>query len=94
MSSPLHSLGPTFLISLQVLVASLSTYPKLLTQLSQNLVENAIRPSAIGKKNWLFIGHPKAGQHSAIIYSIVVSCKRRGIDRFNIYATCCAVCRR
>jgi transposase len=50
------------------------------TRLDTNLVENAIRPSAIGKKNWLFIGHPDAGQRSAIIYSIVVSCQRRGID--------------
>jgi transposase len=50
------------------------------TRLDNNLVENAIRPSAIGKKNWLFIGHPDAGQRCAIIYSIVVSCQRRGID--------------
>ena len=48
------------------------------TRLDNNLVENAIRPSAIGKKNWLFIGHPDAGQRSAIIYSIVVSCQRHG----------------
>ena len=32
------------------------------------------------KKNWLFIGHPDAGQRSAIIYSIVTSCQRRGLD--------------
>ncbi len=50
------------------------------TRLDNNLVENAIRPSAIGKKNWLFIGHPDAGQRSAIIYSIVVSCQRRGVE--------------
>jgi transposase len=50
------------------------------TRLDNNLVENAIRPSAIGKKNWLFIGHPDAGQRSAIIYSIVVSCQRHGKD--------------
>jgi hypothetical protein len=37
-------------------------------------------PSAIGKKNWLFIGHPEAGQRSAIIYSLVVSCQRHGKD--------------
>lgn len=49
------------------------------TRLDNNLVENAIRPSAIGKKNWLFIGRPNAGQRSAIIYSIV-SCQRRAID--------------
>lgn len=50
------------------------------TRLDNNLVENAIRPSAIGKKNWLFIGHPAAGQRSAIIYSLVVSCQRHGKD--------------
>jgi hypothetical protein len=43
-------------------------------------IKNAIRPSAIGKKNWLFIGHPDAGQRSAIIYLIVVSCQRHGKD--------------
>jgi hypothetical protein len=43
-------------------------------------IKNAIRPSAIGKKNWLFIGHPAAGQRSAIIYSLVVSCERHGKD--------------
>lgn len=50
------------------------------TRLDNNLVENAIRPSAIGKKNWLFVGHPDAGQRSAIIYSIVVSCQRHRKD--------------
>ncbi len=53
-----------------------------ITKLDTNIVENCIRPSAIGKKNFLFIGHPDAGQRSAIIYSIVVSCERRGIDPF------------
>ncbi|MCC5023303.1 MAG: transposase [Candidatus Synoicihabitans palmerolidicus] len=50
------------------------------TRLDNNLIENAIRHTALGKKNWLFIGHPDAGQRSAIIYSLVVSCLRRGID--------------
>lgn len=53
-----------------------------LSRIDNNLVENAIRPSAIGKKNWMFIGHPDAGQRSAIIYSIVVSCQRHGIEPF------------
>lgn len=52
------------------------------TRIDNNLIENAIRPSALGKKNWLFIGHPDAGDRSAIIYSLVVSCQRRGIDPF------------
>ena len=50
------------------------------SRLDNNLVENAIRPSAIGKKNWLFIGHPAAGQSSATFYSLVVSCQRHGKD--------------
>jgi hypothetical protein len=49
-------------------------------EIDNNLTENAIRPSAVGKKNWLFIGHPDAGWRSAVIYSIVVSCRRRGLE--------------
>lgn len=49
-------------------------------EIDNNLTENAIRPSAVGKKNWLFIGHPEAGWRSAVIYSIVVSCQRRNIE--------------
>ena len=49
-------------------------------EIDNNLIENSIRPSAIGKKRWLFIGHPDAGWRSAVIYSILVSCRRRGIN--------------
>lgn len=50
------------------------------TRLDNNLVENAIRPTALGKKNWLFIGHPDAGRRAAILYSLIVSCLRHGKD--------------
>ncbi|PTX94447.1 transposase [Opitutus sp. ER46] len=50
------------------------------TRLDTNSIENAIRPSKLGAKNWLFIGHPDAGDRAAVIYSLVVSCERRGID--------------
>lgn len=49
-------------------------------EIDNNLVENSIRPTAIGKKNWLFIGEAKAGQRGAIIYTIIESCRRRGVD--------------
>ena len=49
-------------------------------EVDNNGVENAIRPTAIGKKNWLFFGDAEAGQRSAIIYTIIESCRRRGID--------------
>jgi transposase len=49
-------------------------------EIDTNEVENAIRPTAVGKKNWLFIGHPKAGQTSAIIYTIIENCRLNDID--------------
>jgi transposase len=49
-------------------------------EIDNNLVENAIRPTALGKKNWLFIGHEKAGQSSAVLYTIVENCRRQGLD--------------
>ena len=49
-------------------------------EIDNNLVENAIRPTAVGRRRWLFIGHPQAGWRSAVIYSIIVSCRRRGIN--------------
>src|SRR6266849_2977492 len=65
----------------------LNEYPALLVyldaphfQIDNNLIENAIRPSCVGKKRWLFIGHLQAGWRSAVIYSILQSCRRRGID--------------
>jgi transposase len=49
-------------------------------QIDNNLIENSIRPSCVGKKRWLFIGHPDAGWRSAVIYSLLQSCRRRGIN--------------
>lgn len=52
-------------------------------EIDNNSVENSIRPTAIGKKNWLFIGAAEAGQRSAILYTIIESCRRRGINPFD-----------
>jgi transposase len=51
-------------------------------EIDNNLVENAIRPTALGKKNWLFIGEAQAGDRSAIIYTVIESCRRRRIDPY------------
>ncbi len=51
-------------------------------EIDNNLVENAIRPTAIGKKNWLFIGDADAGDRGAILYTIVESCRRRGLNPY------------
>ena len=49
-------------------------------EIDNNPVENAIRPTAVGKKNWLFIGEAKAGERSAIIFTVIEACRSRGID--------------
>ena len=52
-------------------------------EIDTNSIENSIRPSALGKKNWLFIGHPEAGERSAVIYTLLGSCRRHGINPFD-----------
>ena len=49
-------------------------------EIDNNLVENAIRPTKLGAKNWQFIGAEHAGEKAAIIYTIVENCRRLGID--------------
>jgi transposase len=51
-------------------------------EIDNNLVENAIRPTAVGKKNWLFMGEAEAGERGAILYTIIESCRRRGLDPY------------
>jgi hypothetical protein len=48
--------------------------------IDNNLVENAIRPTAIGRKNWLFMGDPKSGGRAALFYTLIGNCHRAGID--------------
>jgi hypothetical protein len=36
-------------------------------EIDNNLIENAIRPSALGKKNWLFVGHPVGSKNSSLL---------------------------
>lgn len=49
-------------------------------EIDNNLTENALRPACLGRRNYLFIGHPEAGWRSAVIYSLIASCRRRGIE--------------
>ena len=52
-------------------------------EIDSNLIENSIRPSALGKKNFLFFGHPEAGERSAVIYTLLGSCRRHGVHPFD-----------
>lgn len=48
--------------------------------IDNNPVENAIRPIAIGKKNWLFTGSERAGRRAAAIQSLFATAKLNGLD--------------
>lgn len=50
--------------------------------IDNNLVENAIRPIALGRKNYLFAGSHEAAQRSAMIYSFFAICKKHEINPF------------
>ena len=51
-------------------------------EIDNNLVENAIRPTKLGAKNWLFFGSEGAGKTSAIIFTLVESAKRHGLEPY------------
>jgi transposase len=49
-------------------------------EIDNNLVENAIRPTKLGMKNWLFFGSAEAGEHNALLYTLIGNCKVHGLD--------------
>ncbi len=49
-------------------------------ELDNNLIENSIRPLALGRKNYLFAGSHKAAQNTAMIYSFMGSCKINNVN--------------
>ena len=49
-------------------------------KIDDNMVENSIRPLAIGRKNYLFCGNDDAAQRAAVVYSLLATCKAHGID--------------
>ncbi len=49
-------------------------------KIDNNLGENAIRPIALGRKNWLFCGNDDAAENAAIIYSMMGCCKSSEVN--------------
>lgn len=50
------------------------------TKLDTNLLESKFRATKIGQRNWMFIGHPDAGKKSAVLYTLLSTCR---IHRIN-----------
>lgn len=51
-------------------------------EIDNNRAERSLRGIAIGRKNWMFLGNDDSGRRTAVIYSLIVSCKNLGIDPF------------
>lgn len=51
--------------------------------IDNNPVENAIRPVAIGRKNYLFAGSHEAAQRSAMVYSLLATCRLHNINPYD-----------
>lgn len=49
-------------------------------RIDDNMVENSIRPLAIGRKNYLFCGDDDAAQRAAVVYSLLATCRAHGIN--------------
>lgn len=49
-------------------------------RLDNNVAERAVRPIAVGRKNWLFFGSPDGGEAGAILFSLVQTCRGLGIN--------------
>ena len=50
-----------------------------------NLAENAIRPFVVGRKNWLFSGHPNGAQASAAIFSLIETAKANRLKPYEYF---------
>jgi transposase len=51
-------------------------------EIDNNLVENAIRPVALGRKNYLFAGSHEAAQRAAMVYSFFAICKKHQVNPY------------
>lgn len=56
-------------------------------EIDNNLVENAIRPFALGRKNWLLAGSPSGAKAGATLFSLIETCKTNGIEPYQYFCT-------
>lgn len=68
----------TYLLNNQPYLTEYIHHPQAL--ISNCLIENLIRPFALGRKNWLFVGNEASAQKSALLYSLIQTCKLNHIN--------------
>jgi len=54
--------------------------------IDNNACERAIRPIAIGRRNWLFAGSLRGGRAAAIVYTLIECCRLAGVDMVSYLA--------
>lgn len=50
--------------------------------IDNNTVENAIRPFALGRRNWLFLGNERGGKAAANIYALIMTAKANQLEPY------------
>ena len=63
------------------LIPHLKNYTKhAFARMDNNVAERAVRPLAIGRKNWLFIGNEDGGEAAAVIFSLIQTCRAMNVN--------------
>jgi transposase len=85
---PQCALGKAFAYALNEFPAMANYLKNGLFQISNNWIENLIRPVAIGRKNWLFSDSAEGAKASAIYFTLTKSALLNGLDPFKYFHTC------
>lgn len=63
------------------LIPHLKNYTKhAFARMDNNVAERAVRPLALGRKNWLFVGNEDGGESAAILFSLIQTCRALEIN--------------
>ncbi len=49
-------------------------------EIDNNIAENALRGVAVGRKNWLFAGSDSGGEHAAVLYLLIGTCRLNNVE--------------
>ena len=77
LSLPLLALTPTYAQNQKAHLCAFLEHGEI--EISNNQVENAIRPFVVGRKGWLFADTPQGAEASAIIYSLMETAKANSL---------------
>jgi len=54
-------------------------------EIDNNLIENAIRPFALGRKNWMFNASPSGAKAGATFFSLIETCKANNVEPYKYF---------